>query len=333
MDAPFPALMIRDEVAGSRRVQLTRLAADELGEGDVEVAVHYSALNYKDALGITGSGRVLRDSPLVGGIDAAGEVVTAPAASGLRPGDAVLVNGCGLGERHHGGFAARIRIPAGWVVPLPAGMDPRSAMILGTAGFTAALALQRLRDNHQTPQMGPVVVTGASGGVGSLTVRLLSAQGFEVVAVSAKPALHDWIRSLGAVKVLDRRGLPLGWRPLESARWAGAVDTLGGETLAWLTRTVAERGNVVAVGLAGGADLRTTVMPFILRGVALLGVSADHHPQEDRCAVWRRLDGDWAIPGLEQILSEEIALGEVPAASRRMLAGQTHGRILVDVNR
>lgn len=333
MDATFPALMIRDEVAGSRRVQLTRLAADELGEGDVEVAVHYSALNYKDALGITGSGRVLRDSPLVGGIDAAGEVVTAPAASGLRPGDAVLVNGCGLGERHHGGFAARIRVPAGWVVPLPAGMDPRSAMILGTAGFTAALALQRLRDNHQTPQMGPVVVTGASGGVGSLTVRLLTAQGFEVVAVSAKPALHDWIRSLGAVKVLDRRGLPLGWRPLESARWAGAVDTLGGETLAWLTRTVAERGNVVAVGLAGGADLRTTVMPFILRGVALLGVSADHHPQEDRCAVWRRLDGDWAIPGLEQILSEEIALGEVPAASRRMLAGQTHGRILVDVNR
>ncbi|MCG5535981.1 zinc-binding dehydrogenase [Ectothiorhodospira mobilis] len=245
----------------------------------------------------------------------------------------MLVNGCGLGERHHGGFAARIRVPAGWVVPLPAGMDPRSAMILGTAGFTAALALQRLRDNHQTPQMGPVVVTGASGGVGSLTVRLLTAQGFEVVAVSAKPALHDWIRSLGAVKVLDRRGLPLGWRPLESARWAGAVDTLGGETLAWLTRTVAERGNVVAVGLAGGADLRTTVMPFILRGVALLGVSADHHPQEDRCAVWRRLDGDWAIPGLEQILSEEIALGEVPAASRRMLAGQTHGRILVDVNR
>ncbi|MBK1691773.1 YhdH/YhfP family quinone oxidoreductase [Ectothiorhodospira mobilis] len=333
MDAAFPALMIRDEVAGSRRVQLTRLAADELGEGAVEVAVHYSALNYKDALGITGSGRVLQDSPLVGGIDAAGEVVTAPAASGLKPGDAVLVTGCGLGERHHGGFATRIRVPAGWVVPLPAGMDPRSAMILGTAGFTAALALQRLRDNHQTPQMGPVVVTGASGGVGSLTVRLLSAQGFEVVAVSGKPALHDWIRSLGAVKVLERRGLPLGWRPLESARWAGAVDTLGGEILAWLTRTVAEGGNIVAVGLAGGADLRTTVMPFILRGVALLGVSADHHPEADRAAVWTRLGGDWAVPGLDRFVSEEIALGEVPAASRRMLAGQTHGRILVDVNR
>ncbi|ANB01700.1 acryloyl-CoA reductase [Ectothiorhodospira sp. BSL-9] len=333
MTSTFPALLIRDEVLGSHRVRLTDMEPSELMDGAVEVAVRYSSLNYKDALGITGSGRVLRRSPLVGGIDAAGEVLCAAEDSGFKAGDPVLVTGCGLGEIHHGGFAGRIRVPADWVVPMPKGLDLRQSMILGTAGFTAALALQRLRANDQDPGMGPILVTGASGGVGSLAVSLLAAQGYEVVALSGKTRRHDWLKSLGAVKAMDRRGLSQGWRPLETARWAGAVDTVGGEILGWLTRTVDEWGNIVTIGLAGGAELRTTVMPFILRGVSLLGVSSSNYPTERRAAVWTRLASDWAIPHLDDIVTEEIGLAGLESASKRMLAGDVHGRILVDLQR
>ncbi|MCG5514457.1 YhdH/YhfP family quinone oxidoreductase [Ectothiorhodospira shaposhnikovii] len=329
MDATFPALLIRDQVQGSERVDFIRMDEADLMPGDVEVAVHYSSLNYKDALGITGSGRVLRRSPIVGGIDAAGEVI-ASSDTRFKPGDPVLVTGAGLGEYHHGGFAGRIRVPADWVVPLPAGMDCRQAMILGTAGLTTALILKRFQENQQLPEMGPILVTGASGGVGALTISLLAAQGYEVVGLTGKPEMAPWLRSLGASEVLDRHGLSMGFRPLETARWGGAVDVLGGEVLGWLARTVDDWGNIVVVGLAGGADLRTTVMPFILRGVSLLGVTSANCPLPMRGPLWERLGSDWAIPHLDSILSEEATLSQLPEFSRRMLAGRTWGRILVN---
>jgi acrylyl-CoA reductase (NADPH) len=327
-DPSFPALMIREEAFGADRARLVNLRSTDLMGGEVEIEVAFSSLNYKDALAITGGARILRHSPLVGGIDAAGRVVHSSAPE-VTPGTDVLVTGCGLGELHHGGYAGRIRVPADWVVPLPKGLDVQEAMLLGTAGFTAAMAVSRLESNQQDPAAGPILVTGASGGVGSLVVNILSARGFEVVALSGKPALTDWLKALGASEVLDRKALRLGRRPLEKAQWGGAVDLVGGELLSAIVRRVRSWGNVVSIGLAGGAELHTTVMPFILRGVSLLGLTSANCPRPWRVELWQRLATDLRPRDLESIHTATVGLDQLVEVSERMLAARTHGRILV----
>jgi acrylyl-CoA reductase (NADPH) len=261
------------------------LTLDDLGPGEVVVRVRWSDINYKDALAATGAGRILRRYPLVGGIDLAGEVVGSsdPRYSAGQP---VLVTGCGLSETHDGGYAQYARVAGEWVIPLPEGLDACASMKLGTAGFTAALAIHRMEQNGQAPGSGPVVVTGATGGVGSLAIDMLAGRGYEVVAVSGKPDADDYLRTLGASRILRRQEIDPGKRPMEKALWAGAVDNLGGDLLAWLTRTVDQWGNIASVGLAAGAELHTTVMPFILRGVNLLGINSVYTLRATRLAVW-----------------------------------------------
>jgi len=326
----FPALMIHEDRLAPGRVELCRLSRAELMDGEVEIAVEYSSLNYKDALAITGGARILRHSPLVGGIDAAGRLVE-PGQTGLPVGTPVLVTGCGLGELHHGGYAARLRVPADWVIPIPEGLDTREAMLLGTAGLTAALALSRLEDNRQSVEAGPMLVTGASGGVGALSVSLLAARGFEVVALTGKPELTDWLMGLGASRVLDRAAFRPGRRPLEKAQWGGVVDTVGGELLGTLTRGVRPWGNIVSIGLAGGADLHTTVMPFILRGVSLLGVTSANCPRGQRLYLWQRLASDLHPAHLEALHTRTVGLAELVEVSEQMLGGRTYGRTLVEI--
>ncbi|NIR59444.1 MAG: YhdH/YhfP family quinone oxidoreductase [Gammaproteobacteria bacterium] len=306
------------------------LALDDLSAGDVVIRARWSAVNYKDALAATGKAQILRRSPLVGGIDVAG-TVTATESEAFGEGDAVVVTGCGLSEERDGGYADYVRVPADCVIPVPAGLDLRAAAALGTAGVTAALAVQRLEDNHQSPELGPIVVTGATGGVGSFAVEMLARKGFEVVALTGKREAEGYLKDLGASHLLDRHALEIGRRPLEKAQWGGAVDNVGGELLAWLTRTVRPWGNIVSIGLAGGSELRTTVMPFILRGVGLLGVTSVGCPRPLRERVWQRLADDLKPAHLDEIASETVALDHLPGVFERMLAGKTRGRVLVRI--
>lgn len=312
------------------RAGLERLSIDDLPPGEVLIEAHYSSINYKDALAGTGRGRILRRSPLTGGIDVSG-IVLESADARFRDGDAVVVTGCGLGESHDGGYSQLVRVPGDWVIPLPAHLDLFEAMAIGTAGFTAALTVQRMEDNHQSPGRGPVLVTGASGGVGSFAIQMFSGLGYEVVALSGRAALSDYLVALGASGVIDRHALDFGSRPLESARWGGAVDNVGGETLAWLTRTTRPWGNIASIGLAGGDDLRTTVMPFILRGVSILGISSSNCPTEWRGPLWQRLGTDLRPPRPDRIVSATVTLDELPAAFERLLGGGSHGRIVVRI--
>jgi NADPH2:quinone reductase len=268
----------------------------------------------------------------VGGIDVSGVVVSS-ADPRLSPGDRVLVTGCGLGEVHDGGYAEYLRVPADWVIPLPPRLGLFEAMAIGTAGFTAALALQRLEDNHQSPHMGPVLVTGATGGVGSYAIALLHQQGYRVTALSGKLEHAGYLRDLGAEQVLDRHGLSMGQRPLEKALWGGAIDNVGGEVLGWITRTVSPWGNIVAVGLAGGTRLQTTVMPFILRGVSLLGVSSANCPLSWRRRLWERLAGELYPRKLEAIVTETITLDGLPGVFARMMDGRLVGRVVVKIKK
>jgi acrylyl-CoA reductase (NADPH) len=326
---PFRAFRIHSE-GGRIAARFEQLTLDDLAAGDVVIRVAWSGINYKDALAATGAGRILRRYPLVGGIDLAGTVESS-ADPRYRPGDAVLVTGCGLSETHDGGYAELARVPGDWVIPMPAGLDARTAMALGTAGFTAALAIHRMEQNGQTPAGGPVVVTGASGGVGSWAIDMLSARGYRVIAVSGKAEAAPYLTSLGAAEVLARGELELGSRPLETARFAGAIDNVGGELLAWLTRTVDFWGNIASVGLTGGAELRTTVMPFILRGVALLGINSSATRREWRLAVWQRIATDLRPRHLARIVTRTIELEELPKAFPDYLEGRVTGRTLVHV--
>ena len=242
------------------------LDLDDLSAGDVLIKVSHSTINYKDALAATGAGRILRSYPLVGGIDLAGTVVSS-ASEEFSEGDAVLVNGCGLSETRDGGYAEYARVPADAVVPVPADMTAAQVMQLGTAGYTAALAIHRMEQNGQLPENGPVVVSGATGGVGSTAIDMLDARGYEVVAVTGKAEQAEYLRSIGARQVLIRDDIDLGKRPMEKAQWAGAIDNLGGDILTWLTRTTDYGGNIASIGLAAGIELNTTVLPFILRAV------------------------------------------------------------------
>ncbi len=306
------------------------LTVDDLGAGDVVIRARYSGINYKDALAVTGAGRIMKKFPLVAGIDVAGEVESSGSPD-FAPGDEVLVTGCGLGEEHDGGFAGRVRVPAEWVVPLPETLTLWEAMCLGTAGFTAGLALERMERNGQSPDGGPVVVTGATGGVGSVAVSLLSRRGYEVVAVSGNPEDESYLTDLGAARVLDRREIDYGSRPLEKALWAGAVDNVGADTLAWLTRTTDWWGNIASIGLAGGFELNTTVMPFILRGVNLLGINSVKTPREQRLAVWELLAGP-AKPQLAAIGTRTARLSESLPLFQGYLDGTVTGRTVLEID-
>lgn len=305
--------------------------AGDLPDGDVTIRVAYSSVNYKDALAATPGGKVARISPLVPGIDLAGEVL-AGGAKDLRVGDRVLVHGYDLGVARHGGYAEFARVPADWVVPLPAGLDLRRAMAIGTAGFTAGLSVHALEERGLRPDAGPVLVTGATGGVGSIAVGILAERRYEVVASTGKQDAHDWLRALGASSVLDRSETSSGSRgPLERAHWAGAVDCVGGATLAYVLRTLQYGAAVAASGLTGGADLATTVLPFILRGVALLGIDSVQCSIGVRRAVWERLATDYAPRGLEDGAADEVGLEGIEPVLDRILSGTNRGRTVVRV--
>jgi acrylyl-CoA reductase (NADPH) len=308
---------------------LRELSPADLPEGDVTIRVAWSSVNYKDGLATVPKGRVARISPLVPGIDLAGTIVEG-AAEGVGEGDEVVVHGHDLGVAHHGGYAEYARVPAAWVVPLPAGLTTRQAMALGTAGFTAALSVHRLEERGLTPGDGPVLVTGASGGVGSTAVAMLARRGYEVVAGSGKRDAHDWLRALGAAQVVGRDEVAgEDRRPLGGERWAGAVDCVGGATLAGVLRTLRYGAAVAASGNTGGAALETTVFPFILRGVALLGVDSVACPDDLRRLVWERLAGDLRPPGLDDVITREVALDGLDAALTAVLAGEARGRTVV----
>jgi acrylyl-CoA reductase (NADPH) len=325
----FKAFRIHSE-GGKIAARFEQLTLDALGEGEVVIRVSHSDINYKDALAATGAGKILRRYPLVGGIDLAGVVASSKDAR-FREGDAVLVTGCGLSETHDGGYAQYARVPGEWVIPIPAGLDAATAMALGTAGFTAALAIHRLEQNGQTPAGGAIAVTGATGGVGSLAIDMLSARGYRVVAVSGKAAAREYLQGLGASEVLLRGELDLGSRPLETARFGGAIDNVGGEVLTWLTRTVDFWGNIASIGLTGGAELKTTVMPFILRGVALIGINSSATRREWRLAVWQRIATDLRPRHLARIVTRTIDLEELPGAFPAYLEGQVTGRTVVRI--
>ena len=326
----FRALRVHRTDSGTE-TRLESIGIDELGEGSVTIRVAYSSLNYKDALAVTGKGRIMRAFPRVAGIDLAG-VVEASDAPAYAPGDAVLVTGCNIGELLDGGLAERARVPTEAVIPLPAGLTLREAMAIGTAGFTAAFALRRMQENHQTPEHGPIAVTGPTGGVGSIAIDLFSRAGYSVSAITGKAEqAGDYLRELGAGEVIDRHALELGSRPLESARWGGAVDNIGGEVLSWLLATTRPWGNVASIGLAASHKLDATVMPLILRGVSLLGIHSVECPRAWREAIWQQLAGDWKPRHLDRIIAREVTLDEVPAACEALIAGEVTGRTLVRV--
>ena len=325
----FPAFRIHD-AHGKITARFEDLTLDDLSDGDVVVRVTHSGINYKDALAASGAGKILRRYPLVGGIDLAG-VIESSGDARFHAGQSVLVTGCGLSETHDGGYAQFARVPGDWVIPMPPGLDAATAMALGTAGFTAALAIHRMEQNGQSPHQGPVAVTGASGGVGSIAVDMLAARGYRVVAVSGKAAATDYLKELGAAEVLTRQSLDLGSRPLENVRFAGAIDNVGGEVLAWLTRTVDFWGNIASIGMAGSAELKTTVMPFILRGVTLVGINSSATRREWRLAVWKRIATDLRPRHLERIVTRTIAFDELPGAFPAYLEGAVTGRTVVRI--
>jgi NADPH2:quinone reductase len=327
----FNAFRIHQDPSG-HRAGLEILTLAQLTPGEVTVRVEWSAVNFKDALAVTGRGRILRHSPLVGGVDAAGRVESSSDPN-LPVGTPVVVTGGGIGEERDGGFAPYLRVSAAMVIPLPAGMSTRQAMIIGTAGFTAALALTRMEHNGQTTALGPILVTGASGGVGSFATALCARRGYEIAALTLKPASIDYLEKLGAQKVILRDGLAMGKRALEAAHFGGVIDTLGGDYLGWAIRCVRPHGNIAVIGMATGSEFSTSVMPFILRGVNLLGINSVDAPRDQRERIWSRLAQDLDGAQLDSICAGEIALDELPVFCAEMLAGHVHGRTVVRVAR
>jgi putative YhdH/YhfP family quinone oxidoreductase len=326
----FRAFRIHDDEQGHRS-GLESIAPDDLSDGDVTIRVAWSGINYKDALAATGKGKILRRYPLNGGIDAAGIVVESGNEE-FQPGDAVLANGSGLSETRDGGYAEYLKLPSNVVVRLPAGLTMREAMGLGTAGFTAAMSLYRMEANGQEPGMGPIVVTGATGGVGAIAVDLLTAAGYEVHAITGKVDRFDWLERLGARQCISRHDLHWGRRPLERASWAGCIDNVGGDMLAGISRSINLWGNVACCGMAGDHGLHTTVFPMILRGVSLLGISSANCPIETRRMLWDRLANEWKPPHLDEIIRDEVGLGEMGPIFERMLSGESLGRTVVKID-
>jgi putative YhdH/YhfP family quinone oxidoreductase len=326
LPASFRAFRIHSE--GGHRAGIETITLDDLMPGEVVVKAAYSSVNYKDALAGTGKGKILRRFPMVGGIDVAGHVV-ASSDPRFKEGDAVLCTGSGLSETRDGGYSEFVRLEAKWTIPLPAGLSLREAMVLGTAGFTAGLSLLRMEHNGQSPDQGPVVVTGATGGVGTLAIDILTRAGYEAHAISGKAEHADFLRRLGAREVFPRDTLANATRPLENARWAGAIDNVGDPALAALTRVIQPYGNIASCGLAGGPGLATTVMPFIIRGVSLLGIASAGTARDQREQVWERLAGPWKPAHLDAICTRETTLDELPEVFPAMLAGRSFGRTVV----
>ncbi len=322
----FNALRIHNDDAGYRS-GIESITLEDLAQGEIVIKVVHSSANFKDALAGTGQGKILRRFPLVGGIDVAGNVVTSSDPK-FREGDAVLVTGCGLSETRDGGYSQYARIPSQWAVALPPGLSLRESMILGTAGFTAALALLRMHDNRQSPDLGPLAVTGASGGVGSLAVDIFSRAGYTVHAISGKPEHADYLKAIGASEVLGREALATT-RPLESTRFGGGLDSVGGTMLASLLAQTAPYGNVASAGLAATHELHTTVMPGIIRGVSLLGVASAGTARAIRDEVWQHLASDWKPRHLDRICTRDASLEQLPDVFATMLAGGSIGRTLV----
>jgi len=308
--------------------RIDTISLADLSPGEVVAKVAYSDINYKDALAATGTGKILRKYPLVAGIDFSGEVVTS-ADPQFTSGQKVLVTGCGLSESHDGGYAEYARMKSDWVIPIPSGLDTRTAMILGTAGFTAALAIHRMEQNGQTPEQGEVLVNGATGGVGSLAIDMLAGRGYDVVALTGKKESESYLKQLGAKRIVLRGDLQLGSKPLEAMLWAGAIDNLGGDVLAWLTRTTKDWGNVASIGMASSMELKTTVLPFILRSVNLLGINSVNVPRIPRLQVWQRIATDLKPRHLDTICARTVTLDELPQAFDANIKGTVTGRTLV----
>jgi len=325
----FNAFRVFDE-NGKISGRIVQISLDDLSNGAVVIKAAYSSVNYKDALAATGTGKIMRRFPLVGGIDVAGTVESSADAR-FKPGDPVVVTGYDLGVAHDGGYAAFARVPAEWVVPLPDGLSLFDAMAIGTAGFTAALSIVEMERNGLAPSSGPVIVTGATGGVGSIAIQSLAARGYSVTALTGKANEADYLRTLGATKVLTRDSLEMGTRPLEKSLWAGAVDPVGGDVLAWLTRTMVYGGCIANSGLTGGTDLKMTVLPFILRGVKLLGIDSVMCPATTRVEVWRRLATDLKPAHLANA-TRALPLGQLHDAFATLLAGRARGRFVVDLS-
>ncbi len=328
MSKKFPAYQISKTEAG-QQCDRAELTLDDLMPGDVTVRVAYSALNYKDGLALTGKAPVVRRFPLVPGIDFAGEVVESD-QSRFQPGDKVVLNGFGVGEVHSGGFAGVARVKADWLVPLPEAFTPRQAMAIGTAGYTAMLCVMALEDQGITPDVGDILVTGAAGGVGSVAVSLLARAGYRVVASTGRPEEEDYLKSLGAAEIVDRHQFSGKAKPLSKERWGAAIDVAGGNTLANVLSQIHYGGAVAACGLAESMDLPTSVAPFILRGVALLGIDSVMAPLQKRERAWKRLEQELDLEMLER-MTVEIGFDQLPQAAEEILAGKIRGRTVVKI--
>ncbi|MBC8007424.1 MAG: YhdH/YhfP family quinone oxidoreductase [Prolixibacteraceae bacterium] len=310
--------------------RLDQVPIPAIKEGEVLIQSAWSGINYKDALAATGTGKIMKQFPTTVGIDAAG-VVHASKDGRFKVGDQVLVVGCGLGEEYDGGFAEFVQVKGDWIVHLPGGLSMRESMAIGTAGFTAALAVQRMEDNGQTPSQGSILVTGATGGVGSLAIDIMASSGYSVIAATSKGDQDGYLRSLGAREILLTSSLEMGTRPLEKALYAGAIDNLGGPMLSWLTRVVQPLGNIASIGLASGPAVSTTVMPFILRGINLLGINSTYTPAPLRQKVWSRLASDLRPRHLGMIANREVELAELPSLFDAYPQGNNTGRTLVRI--
>jgi len=325
----FRAFRIHQDDAG-HRAGIETMDLDALTPGEVLIRAEWSSVNYKDALAGTGKGKILRHYPLNGGIDVAGTVV-ASADPAFREGDKVLATGSGLSETLDGGYGEYVRLPAAWTVALPVSLTTREAMIIGTAGFTAGLALLRMTENRQTPSLGPIAITGATGGVGMLGIDIFSGAGYEVHAISGKADRFDVLRGIGATECVDRHSLAFSGKPMESARYGGLLDNVGGATLAGFLPAIAPYGNAAICGLAGSPTLATTVMPFIIRGVSVLGIASAGTARDVRDEVWKRLAGDWKPRHLDTICTKEVALEDVATVFGTMLEGGSFGRTVVRI--
>ncbi len=326
----FKAYLI-DQQEGKVVAGFADLDDARLDAGEVTIRVAYSSVNYKDALAATGAGKIIRRFPCVGGVDLAGTVIASTDAR-FAPGDEVLATSYDIGVAHHGGFAERARLPADWVVKLPAGLTPKEAMAIGTAGFTAGLAVVRMEHEGLAPANGPVVVSGATGGVGSIAVEILARRGYQVTALTGKQAETDYLKALGAKDVLLRQALDLTKiKALDKATWAGAVDNLGGEVLAWMASTMQIGGTIASIGLAASMSLNTTVAPFILRGVSLLGIDSVSCPMSRRAQVWQRLATDLKPAGVIA-QARVIPFAELPAVFDDFLRARVRGRVVVDIH-
>ena len=325
----FKAYLV-DEVDGRTAGRFVSLDEAQLDAGEVTIRVAYSSVNFKDALAATGAGRIVRRYPCVGGIDLAG-VVEHSSDARFAPGDRVLATSYDIGVAHHGGYAQLARIPAAWVIPLPASLSLFDAMALGTAGFTAALGIVRMEENGLAPEQGPVIVSGATGGVGSLAIDMLAARGYAVTALTGKADATGYLTGLGAAEVILRSSLDLARiRPLDKARWAGAVDNLGGDVLAWMASSMKPGGTIASIGMAADAALKTTVMPFILRGVSLLGIDSGYVGEPRRSHVWQRLADDLRPPHLHT-LTRRVDFDALPQVFADLLDGRARGRVVVEV--